>query len=109
MNISGDRNAPLTVPPVVRSGVRFEQDLDSSLSGFGQLGGVLSAFDAATHQRLWSLKIYDNRRLAHLEGDAQDVFFKTMNFDSSGRLAIENERGERFVVDIETRQVTLLR
>jgi len=106
---SADRNAPRRVPPVVNGGVRYEQNLGASEAEFGQVGGVLTARDAKTGKLLWSLKVYENKRRPGLEGDVQDVFFRSMAFDSDGRLIIENERGHRFSVDVSTRNVTPLR
>ncbi len=105
---SADRNAPRRVPPVVRNGIRYEQNLGASEAEFGQVGGVLSARDAKTGALLWSLKVYDNKRRPKLEGDVQDVFFRSMVFDPQGRLVIENERGQRFAVDVGARTATPL-
>jgi hypothetical protein len=103
-----DRNAPKRVPPLVRQGVRYEQNLSALEAEFGQVGGILTAHDAKTGAILWSVKVYDNKRKPGLEGDVQDVFFRSMAFDSKGRLVIENERGQRFAVDVGTRKVTSL-
>lgn len=109
LNIAGDRNAPPRVPAVVRDGVRYEQNLGAREAEFGQVGGVLSARNAASGALLWSIKVYDNRRQPGLEGDVQDVFFRSMAFDAKGRLVIENETGRRFAVDVATRSVEELR
>lgn len=103
---SFDRNPPPRVAAVSRKGVRYEQNLGASEAEFGQVGGVLSARDAKKGALLWSLKVYDNKRKAGLEGDVQDVFFRSMAFDASGLLLIENELGQRFSVDVEARKVT---
>ena len=105
---SFDRNAPTPVAAVEREGVRFAQNLRASQAEFGQLGGILTATDARKGKLLWSLKVYDNVRQSGLEGDVQDVFFTQMAFDAQGRLVIENERGQRFAVDVQTRQVSTL-
>lgn len=54
------------------------------------------------------LVVYDNKRQPQLEGDVQDVYFTSMAFDAAGKLLIENERGERYSVDVEQRKVTRL-
>ena len=105
---SADRNAPKRVPPVTRKGVRYEQNLGASEAEFGQVGGILTAHDAKTGAVLWSIKVYDNKRKPGLEGDVQDVFFRSMAFDSKGRLVIANERDQRFAVDVDARKVTPL-
>ena len=99
------RIPPPKVAPVVVAGVRYVQiagDLDID----GQLGGMLAAFGTGG-EVLWTLKVYDNRRLiADLEGDVQDCFFRSMSIDPDGRLRIVNERGSIFLVDVQTRSVT---
>ena len=99
---------PPSVPAVVRNGIRFEQNLDATESEFGQAGGVLSAFDATSNALLWSLVVYDNKRRTDLEGDVQEVYFTAMAFDAGGKLLIEDERGQRYAVDVEQRTVTQL-
>jgi hypothetical protein len=105
---SADRGAPATVSPVEREGVRYEQNLGATVAEFGQVGGILTARDAASRAVLWSLKVYPNERRSGLEGDVQDVFFRSMAFDQQGKLVIENERGRRFAVDVKARTVAPL-
>lgn len=78
------------------------------LAEFRQMGGILAAHDARSSALLWTLKVYDNRRDPAIEGDIQDVFFKSMAFDGQGLLVVENERGERFAADTKTRTATRL-
>jgi len=103
---SADRGAPPSVPALERDGVRYEQNLDASEAEFGQVGGVLRARDARTGVLLWSLKVYPNARQPGLEGDVQDIFFRSMAFDDENRLVIQNERGARFAIDVTKRTVT---
>ena len=105
---SFDRNGPTPVAAVERQGVRFAQTLRASEAEFGQVGGILTATDTCKGSLLWSLKVYDNVRRPGLEGDVQDVFFTQMAFDAQNRLVIENERGQRFAVDVKDRQVSAL-
>lgn len=93
------------VPPVVHEQVRYEQVDNGLVAGLDQMGGYLAAVDQASGEQLWVLKVYDNRREPGREGDAQDVFFKTMAWQPDGTLLIENERGARFAVDPATRTV----
>jgi hypothetical protein len=72
------------------------------MAGFEQMGGYLAAYDEATGQQLWTLKVYDNQRVPK-EGDVQDVFFKSMTLQADGTPLIENERRARFVVDPKAR------
>ncbi len=100
--ISASRVPPPRVPPVFIAGVRYAQvagdpDVD------GQVGGILAAYDASNRE-LWRLKIYANARRPDLEGDVQDVWFRSLRVEG-GLLLIENERGERFQVDPAQRRV----
>lgn len=99
---SASRAPPPTVQPVSLDGVRYAPvagDADRD----GQVGGLLAAYDAAG-QELWRLKVYDNPRTPGLEGDVQDVWFRSLQVQGR-QLLIENERGERFEVDPTTRRV----
>ena len=93
------------VVPIEIDGVRYEQVRNGLLAGYDQMGGWLAATDVANGQQLWVLKVYDNRRDPTLEGDVQDVFFRSMTRQPDGRLLIENERRARFVVDPAARSV----
>ena len=59
---------------------------------------------AAQDGELWRLRVYQNARNPDLEGDVQDVFFRSMRVEH-GKLLIENENGERFEVDPKSRHV----
>ena len=98
------RLPPPKVPPVTINGIRYQQQIGME-SDDGQVGGLLAAFNAKG-ERLWTLKVYDNHRRPELEGDVQDVFFRSMSLDPDGRLHIVNERGNSFLVDVMTRVVT---
>lgn len=69
----------------------------------GQVGGILAAFDASNRE-VWRLRVYDNSRRPELEGEVQDVWFRSPRAEG-GKLLIENEPGERFEVDPSTRKV----
>jgi hypothetical protein len=101
---SASRLPPAEVPPVTINGVRYAQQMGKE-STDGQVGGILAAYDTAG-QPLWTLKVYDNRRKPGLEGDVQDVFFTAMSVEPGGGLRIVNERGDTFLVDVNTRTVT---
>ncbi len=104
---TGMRRAPAFVAPVVIDGIAYAQMIGSEDEDVGQHGGLLAAY-AADGTRLWWMKVYDNRRIAGLEGDVQDVFFTSMRRDAEDRLVIENEAGDRFLVDVHARRATAL-
>jgi hypothetical protein len=90
------------VASVSIAGVRYAQvacDPDTD----GQVGGMLAAYDASNRE-LWRLKVYVNARRPDLEGDVQDVWFRSLRVQGD-RLLIENERGEQFEVDPAARRV----
>jgi len=94
------------VVPIETGGVRYEPVRNGLTAGLDQMGGYLAAIDIASGRTLWTLKVYDNRRDPALEGDVQDVFFRSMTLQPDGKLLIENERRARFVVDPATRTST---
>jgi hypothetical protein len=105
MNKSSSRVPAPAVAPVVVGGVRYEQMPNGRLAGFDQMGGCLAAYEVTSGAQLWTLTVYDNKRVQGKEGDVQDVFFKSMVAQADGTLLIENERGGRFVVSPIARSV----
>lgn len=93
---------------ITQGGIRYEQVKNGLLAGLDQMGGYLLAKDDVSGELLWTLKVYDNQRQAGKEGDAQDVFFKSIQLQSNGSLLIENERGKRFIVDLGARTVAAI-
>jgi hypothetical protein len=99
------RGRPPDVPPVVIGTMRYAQ-VRGELETGGRVGSVLAAYDASNRE-VWRLKVYENPRRPGLEGDVQDVWFRSLRA-AGGKLLIENERGERFEVDPATRCVSPL-
>jgi hypothetical protein len=99
---TASRAPPPRVPPVFIAGVRYAQVAGDPETD-GQVGGLLAAYDASNRE-LWRLKVYPNPRRPGLEGDVQDVWFRSLRAEG-GRLLIENERGERFEIDPAARRV----
>jgi hypothetical protein len=99
---TASRAPPPRVPPVFIAGMRYAQ-VPGDLETNGQVGGMLAAYDASNRE-VWRLKVYENPRRPELEGDVQDVWFRSLRVEG-GKLLIENERGERFEVDPATRHV----
>ena len=99
---TASRPPPPRVPPVFIAGVRYAQVAGDPETD-GQVGGLLAAYDASNRE-LWRLKVYPNARRPGLEGDVQDVWFRSLRAEG-GRLLIENERGERFEIDPAARRV----
>jgi hypothetical protein len=83
--------------------VRYAQ-VPGDVETDGQIGGFLAAYDASNRE-IWRIKVYDNPRRPELEGDVQDVWFRSLRAEG-GKLLIENERGLRLEVDPATRHVS---
>jgi hypothetical protein len=101
---SASRPAPPEVPGVDHKGVHYEQDMQSST-----LGGLLAAYDTRTGARLWTLKVYEVKDHSAAGVQGQPVYFRSMAV-VAGRdeLAIENEVGARYTVDLANRSVTTI-
>src|SRR6266496_104094 len=101
------RLAPDPVAPVSFEGRRYEAIAFGKARGLGQNGGYVAAIDAASGREVWVQRIYRIRYDRRLEGDKQDVFITGLTLLPAARaLAIENERGERYRLDLGTRKVT---
>jgi hypothetical protein len=99
MSKSSSRIPAPVISPVVLGSTRFEQVRNGLQAGLDQMGGYLAAYDMASGDQLWTLKVYDNQRRPGKEGDVQDIFFKSMETTHTGMLLIEDERGGRYLVD----------
>ena len=108
--VAAKRRAPPKVPGVTLDGIRYEQTvLARSEADGGQRTGYLAAYRGASDERLWRLRVYELHIDPRLEGDVQDVYFKSMAAAKDGHdLLIENERGDRFEVDVRTQVVRKL-
>ena len=99
--IHASRAAPPRLPPVEIDGVRYEQVLNGRKLGLPRNGGYLAAVEVATGGRRWVVSVYDVPIDPQIEGDVQEVYFSRMErVAGRGALLIENERGERFIVDL---------
>ena len=100
------RTAPGQVEPVRLDGVRYERMGSGNVRDLGQNGGYVVAIDDQTGEELWVRKIYDIEYDDEIEEDKQDVFITGLAVDLAKRvLLVSNERGERFVLDIDHRTV----
>jgi hypothetical protein len=101
------RRGPDPVDPVRLGGIRYEAMPWGKARGLSQNGGYVAAIDEKTGDELWLLKVYDVTYDGDMEGDKQDVFVTSLDIDTAGRrLTVENEAGDRFAVDLESRKVS---
>ena len=104
--LQAKRVAPPEVAPVTIGDLRFEAVHWGKERGFGQNGGYVAAFDAASGQELWTLEVYQVDYDPEMEADVQDVFIQSMSRSLWGKkLKITDERGRRYVVDPQSRSV----
>jgi hypothetical protein len=103
--ISKKRAGPAAVAPVTIGQVRYEAVPWGRLRELDQNGGYIAAIDENSGQELWILKVYDVRYDGDMEDDKQDLFITRIEPKDSRTLLIENENGERFIVDLPTRIV----
>ena len=102
VNPSASRPAPPEVPGVDHKGVHYEQDMQSST-----LGGQLAAYDQKTGARLWTLRVYEVKDHTAAGVSSPGVYFRSMKLvPGRDELAIENEVGGRYTVDLAKRTVT---
>jgi hypothetical protein len=101
------RSEPDPVDPVRSGGIRYEAMPWGKARGLDQNGGYVAAFDEKTGKELWLLKVYDVSYDGDMEADKQDVFVTSLEIDRAGRrLSVENEAGDCFSVDLESRKVS---
>ncbi len=96
------RREPVDVPPLVVGELQYEAPRMGAPFGFAQDGGVVVARRADSGELVWTRRVYVSPRDPHIEGDKQDVFIKALTLTTDGRrLAIVNERGQRFELGLD--------
>ena len=96
------------VPPVVIGAVRYEPTTQERRAPSDKGPGILGAYDAATGQRLWTLKVYVDPIDPNWESDVQEDHFASMTATPEGKLLIVTETQRRFEVDPATRSARAL-
>src|SRR5947209_1809154 len=96
-NAVAKRSAPGPVEPVTIHGVTYSAPPDAM--------GFVVATKGSSGSELWRARIYAIPFDPALERDVQDVFITSLSARGGG-LLVTNERGERFLLDLQTRKVT---
>jgi hypothetical protein len=100
------RTPPEPVTPVTHKGIRYEAVHWGKARGLEQNGGYVAAVDASSGEELRLLRVYGVAYDDDREPDKQDVFITRLARRlGSNKLTVENERGERYRVDLETGDV----
>ncbi len=98
---SFSRPPPKAVDPLEKDGIKYEQLLSHSTSENKNRTGWLRATQSATNKELWVKQVYQYDIDSTLELDVQEIYFRSMVFDADATaILIENERGERYSVDL---------
>lgn len=100
------RTPPEPVEPVTHKGMRYEAVHWGKSRGLEQNGGYVAVVDARSGEELRLLRVYRVAYDDDLEPDKQDVFITRLaRRIGSNQLTVENERGERYRVDLRTGDV----
>lgn len=91
------RVTPSPVPPITIGSIKYSAPHDKM--------GYVVATDTSNGKELWRVRIYSVLINPFLERDVQDVFITSLVV-SGGTLLIENERGDKYTLDVDTRRVT---
>jgi hypothetical protein len=103
------RVGPAAVAPVVTNGIRIEALNASRKRGLPQNGGYLEAFDVASGNSLWLLRVYEIAYDGKMEEDVQDRFIEKLELKPDGEnLLVTDEFGKRFEVNLRSRKVRTL-
>ena len=87
-------------------GVRYEALVWGRTRGLAQNGGYVVAIDERTGAERWVIKIYDIQIGDGKEQDKLDVFITSLKLDADKRhVQVVSERGEVFLLDLQTRAV----
>ena len=98
------RPKPKKVPTAEYKQIKYTATQAPSQS-HTQQGGYIEAWNQKTNQRIWELKIYDNKFDPGLPREDQEVYITSLKMDGA-LLIVANEIGDEFQVNIDARQVT---
>ncbi len=103
---SRKRSPPPRVEPVVLEGIRYEELRGGKGRGLPQNGGYIVAIEEASGRELWIAKVYDVVYDEAVEDDKRDAYIVHLRADRARRvLLIENERRERYALNLRDRTV----
>src|ERR671919_398220 len=106
MEPAGKRIGPPQVEPAHVGTLRIEALHWGKERGLGQNGGYIKAVDERTGAEQWTLQVYRIDYDDHMEEDVQDIFIKKIErAGSDEEVAVTDERGRQFVVDVPARTV----
>lgn len=102
--------SPPKISPLEYKGIRYQQDRESRFEGREFAATYLSATEIGTNKQLWVVKIRDCLRYA--PGGPADIALIDISRIAPGpnenELTIETVTDTRHVLDLQTRNVTLI-
>ena len=104
------RTAPPDVNPIIDGTTTYSVPAFISDESENQKGGFVEGRDTKSGKLLWRAKVYTTQYDPRLERDVQDVFINSMSLDKRLRILLLSDEAERvFVLDLDSRKVTLIR
>jgi len=103
------RAAPKDVEPVVDQGVKYLAPHVTAnyikAHGYPKCPvGCIEAWSVKTGKFLWRVQVYEIKYDEKLEKDVQDNFINALQI-REGNLLVETEHGDKFVVNLKTREI----
>ena len=103
------RAAPKEVEPVIDHGVKYlaPHVAPGYIKANGNPTcpvGCIEAWSVKSGKLLWRVQVYEIKYDEKLEKDVQDDFIDALQI-KDGNLLVENEQGNKFVVNIKTHKV----
>lgn len=98
------RLAPAKVSPVTAGKVRYEVIPFGIDRGFSQDSGIIRAVNVTSGAELWTLQLFEIAKDTDMEADKLEDYIVQLKM-LNGKLIANTERGKRFVVDINKREI----
>src|SRR5689334_16751957 len=98
------RKAPKDVPPITFQGIKYSAPHWGMAKDKKQNGGYVEAANPDTGKLLWELKVYEIKYDPAVEKDVQDIFITSLKI-VNGNLEVQNEAGDKFIVDVSKQKV----
>lgn len=100
------RAGPADIAPITMGQIQYRVIHFGRAEGLDQNGGYIAAHDKKSGEKLWTLKVYTTPVDPQLERDVQDVFITRMRKQGK-HLAIDDEQGHHYLVDVAKRSVSV--
>lgn len=94
------RPPPKKVEPLIHENVKFLAPWDKM--------GYIEARDKNTNDLLWDLKVYEVEIDPNIEHDVQEIYIASIKL-KSGALEVRTEFNTKYMVNLETKEVRLIK